>query len=144
MSNTLESLVPKTITVVLGGKEYFIQEKSILKMSEWRQKTGNIVDYFIDAIQDSKTDVEIFARITKRIWTSGLDEIVDAFWMYADLPREEIEKDCTDEEIIKASIEVIKLVSPFLRMIMEAIIMALDQTEVQQVVQATKTKNKNK
>ena len=99
------------LKVTLGSKEYGIAPLVIKYSREWRKKSMPLIAFLINYSRGSQEDME---DAVTELFGQKTDEIVESFFEYAkDLPREEIEENATEGEIIKAFMEVFNaFVSP--------------------------------
>jgi len=119
----MENLLPKEIRVVLGGKEQSITEKKIHRMAAWRRMVAPYIARLV-SLQEGESGEGVssdrMADFCAYVFSEGMDVLQEAFWEYAsEVDRKAIEGQCTDEEIIQASLEVLRLTLPFFQMMME-------------------------
>ncbi len=118
----MQKLGKEPITVILGGTEYDIPPLVIKYSGAWRKKSMPLIGFLMaysrraaamDAAGDGVTS-EALQEATTALFTEKTDEIINSFFEYGrELPRDEIEENATDGEIIVAFMEVFNaFVSP--------------------------------
>jgi len=128
---TLTDLLPRTIQIVLGGKSFIVKEKSIIRMSELRLKICKLIDHVQKSLTNTE-DVNPDIMFAKLMLTSGIDDLIDAFFSYCtEIPKSEVENEYSDLEFLNALIGVYELNSPFLDKLWEqmAVIFPKEITE---------------
>lgn len=107
-----EKLTRAPIVVILGGNKYEIAPLVIKYSRDWRKKSIPLIGYLIGYADSPKKNL---TEAITELFTTKTDEILDSFFEYArDLPRDEVEENATDGEIILAFLEVFNaFVSPF-------------------------------
>lgn len=122
------------VTVTLGGKSYLVKQLAIRANREWRKRFDEPVDKLLSAFQEvGKVSQREFAdgkEMAKTIGTllvarageivgvllDSMDLVLDGLFAYApalEADREYIETTATDDEAMKAFVEVLKLAYPF-------------------------------
>jgi len=105
---------PAGVTVILGGKEFYIRPLVIRDSREWRYKAASFQAAIAKYASVNSDDPEVFEKALTELLTKRIDETADIFFDYArDLDREAIEGIATDAEIAKALNEVNTLAFPF-------------------------------
>ncbi len=104
-----DKIVQAGIRVSLGGKEYTIAPLVIKYSGEWRKKALPLIGHLLQysRLTKGKANSQEMEQAFTELFTTKTDEILDSFFEYArDLPRDEIENNATDGEIILAFMEV--------------------------------------
>ena len=121
MARTEEEKVARApLLVKLGGKEYPITPLVIRDARIWRQKVVNVLTSLPDYINATTDSPDDFNAALKALLVTMQDTTLDLFFEYAkDLPRDEIEKTTTEEEIAEAFSRVIEIAFPLSRSLAE-------------------------
>lgn len=104
-----DKIVQAGIKVSLGGKEYAIAPLVIKYSGEWRKKALPLIGHLLQysRLTKGKSNSQEMEAAFTELFTTKTDEILASFFEYArDLPRDEIESNATDGEIILAFMEV--------------------------------------
>ncbi len=107
----MQKLGKEPITVILGGTEYDIPPLVIKYSGEWRRKSMPLIGFLmaysrLAKAEGPETSVAL-QEATTELFTDKTDEIIESFFEYGhELPRDEIEENATDGEIIVAFMEV--------------------------------------
>ena len=104
-----DKIVQAGIKVSLGGKEYAIAPLVIKYSGEWRKKALPLIGHLLQysRLTKGKSNSQEMEQAFTELFTTKTDEILASFFEYArDLPRDEIESNATDGEIILAFMEV--------------------------------------
>jgi hypothetical protein len=125
-------------TVTLGTKNYTIKQLSIRANRKWRNRFNEPVDKLLSAFQEvgqvSTTEFEdgkelvqkigglLLARATEvaGVLLQSMDLVLDGLFAYSpelEADRDTIEENATDDEAMKAFVEVLKLAYPFGRLL---------------------------
>lgn len=121
MARTEEEKVARApLLVKLGGKEYPIVPLVIREARAWRLKVVNVLTSLPDYINATTDTPDDFNAALKALLVTMQDTTLDLFFEYAkDLPRDEIEKTTTDEEVAEAFSRVIEIAFPLSRSLAE-------------------------
>jgi hypothetical protein len=111
------------IRVKLGGKEYELKPKPIRKAREVRQMIekpfGTAINALLDAPKKELNDLEGLGSLAislKDTLLGSMDILLNIVCAYSEeiaRDRKQIEEEAFDEEVVKAFVEVIKLLYPF-------------------------------
>lgn len=114
-------------TVVLGGQEYEIEQLSMRKNKEWREKITEPVNKIISLVQNYKTaeinsvsDIAGLIVVVKDVLFGSMDILLDALFAYAPSlanDRSRIEEEAYDDEAIAALGSIADLAYPFGRLV---------------------------
>ena len=107
-------LAMSPIKVILGGKEYSITPQVIRDSREWRKKVGPWkADLSRLASIDSDNPKDFHAALIE-VTVTRIDQMGDFFFEYAkDLPRDIIEGEATEKELVAAFEKVCNYAFPF-------------------------------
>ncbi len=107
---TEEEILLQTGTIViLGGTQYDIPPLVIREAREWRKKVINLITP-VPAMSKVNTDnPEDFGAALEQMLVTQPDQVIELFFDYAKLDREEIEGKATDAELAIAFQELIKV-----------------------------------
>jgi hypothetical protein len=129
------------ITVTLGGKSYIIKQLPIRANREWRAKFNEPVNKLLSAFQEVgklssaefKSGKELMQRIgglllarasdVAGVLIESMDLVLDGLFAYSpelQADRDRIENTATDDEAMKAFVEVLKVAYPFGRLMQMA------------------------
>jgi|GEM_PF-2402051 len=125
------------VTVTLGNKDYTIKQLPIRANREWRARFNEPVNKLLSAFQDvgkvSNTEFEggrdlmqkigglLLARASDvaGVLLESMELVLDGLFSYSpelQADRERIETTATDDEAMKAFVEVLKIAYPFGRL----------------------------
>jgi hypothetical protein len=125
------------VTITLGQKTYQIKQLPIRANREWRKRFDEPVNKLLAAFQDigkvSSTEFKDGKELVQRIGVlllsrasevagvllDSMDIVLDGLFAYApalDADRDHIETTATDDEAMRAFVEVLKLAYPFGRL----------------------------
>lgn len=128
-------LAKAPLRVLLGGKRYEINPLPILEQRKWRA-------YFFSLFEDvtrtfaapaqprgllarlwPRDDTTAFVKALRVALLGFPEKLADAFFAYAkELPREEIERTATEQELVAAFLRVWEVAFPFLPVLRQALL----------------------
>lgn len=127
----------KEVTVTLGNKDYTLKQLPIRANREWRARFNGPVNTLLSAFTEVgkvstvefKDGKELMQKIggillarasdVAGILLESMDFVLDGLFAYSDELRKDqayIEENATDDEAMKAFVEVLKLAYPFGRL----------------------------
>lgn len=108
-----EEIAMQVVRVTLGGEEYDIRVRPMREDREWRRHIGKVSGMVLNLMMDGDigkmTEGEMLARAMPTIMADGMDHIVEAFYAYSGLDRDEIESKAGSMEIYRAAMEVFRV-----------------------------------
>lgn len=132
-----EDIAAQVVRVRLGGEEYEIGVRPIGQDREWRRRCGELAADLLRVVfggggmslmdgadgADEKGEMALGAAMIAKLgdalpvlFTDGLDKVIDLFFLYSGLNREEIEGKATALEIMDAAMRVFEVHAfPFVR-----------------------------
>ncbi|PYJ11275.1 MAG: hypothetical protein DMF06_03425 [Verrucomicrobia bacterium] len=109
-------------TVVLGGKEYRIDQLAMRPNREWREKLGqpvtelaSLLGGFQSLQVDSAGDIAKIVTVVKDLLLGSMDLLLDALFKYSpalEADRERIEREAYDDEALAALGVAVSLAYP--------------------------------
>jgi hypothetical protein len=117
----------KTITVTLGDKPYEVQSLPIRKARAWRKKFAepfNLIVGTLEAMPNVEItkpeDLGLIVRSLSEVLLGSVDMLVDMLFDFSPAlaaDRENILDRATDDEAVRAFVEVLKLAYPLVELV---------------------------
>ena len=108
-----QDIAMQVVRVTLGGDEYDVRVRPMREDREWRRHIGKVSGMVLNLMMDGDigkmTEGEMLARAMPTIMADGMDHIVEAFYAYSGLDRDEIESKAGSMEIYRAAMEVFRV-----------------------------------
>ena len=117
----------KTITVPLGGKSYEVQALPIRKARAWRKKFAEPFNLIVGTLEalpgveiTKPEDLALLVRSLSEVLLGSVDTLVDMLFDFS--PALAADKDyildhATDDEAVRAFVEVLKLAYPLVELV---------------------------
>ena len=110
--------------VTLGGEEHVIRVKSIKETAKFRRLLGELIGNSLAPIlsrsEGNVTSADVMRHLVPVLFGDGLDAAPDIVSLYAPETTEAL-ADATDEEIIEAALEVVRLALPLMLRVIESV-----------------------
>ncbi len=111
-----QKIVQAPLTVVLGGKEYYVKPLVIRDSRAWRGKLAKTLGMLPQYANVTTDTPDKFQGALNALLVAMPDQVVDLVFAYAkDLDRDEIEAVATDTEIAKAFEQIVEVAFPLAR-----------------------------
>lgn len=93
-------------TVTLGGKKRTFRKLPIGQDREWRRRLTDVIMPVLPKVQEvlsSGGPEKALVAFFPSFFTTGVEELVDMFFLYTGLDRKQIEEECAPEDILDAA-----------------------------------------
>jgi hypothetical protein len=117
------AVLARAVQVTLGGQSYTVHQRPIRAARAWREKLGGHLGQVVSVLQNvdgidltRATDLGQLAGVLRDVVIQAPDIACDLLCEYSPeiaADRERIEGAAYDDEVMAASIEVLKLAYPF-------------------------------